>query len=119
MKLKLTELKVQSFVTSLEEEQKQTVNGVTYAGCYGAGTVDCPSDQRTLGCGNTGFCNQGVPSYQNAATGYPCPSCGGGGGTNYCTNSGCPTNGNCGSGQTYSSNGTGTGYQCYISGCNC
>lgn len=98
MKLKLSELKVQSFVTSLEDEQKKTINGAT-------GDSAC----NTITCGCTAFCNgTDATLCNNPATGYPCPACGYTGGDPSPT-SACNTN-NCGSGLA-------TGYPCVVAGC--
>lgn len=71
MKLKLDELKVQSFVTSLELEAKQTVQG----GSDGYGGCGTPS---AWNCGQSAYtCGPGWPStatQDRTQTGYPCPS---------------------------------------------
>ena len=101
MKLKLSELKVQSFVTSLEDEQKKTINGAE----DGPGTVG--------------------PTYNgNSPTGYPCPSCyqntdGGTSPSQTSQAAGCGTYSYCGNGTGGTCSGMGTGYQCSVGGCYC
>lgn len=98
MKLKLDELKIQSFVTSLETSEKLTVQG-------GAVTHH--------------LCAPGWPggTQDNTQTGYPCPdtSCQYGGGDDDPP----PSGNGCGaqSGIPAGCTDPGTGYTCYVQGC--
>ncbi len=78
-KLKLSELKIQSFVTSLNAAHKQTVQGGASAG----GAAGCNTN---IGTGCTFACNSG-----NCSGGYGCGGGGGGGNTGPANTSACPT----------------------------